>query len=155
MKIKEYTVVSCANCEEVWIVEGNPERSKCPRCEKTRKFKLLKKYKSYDNIRKARLVRAKVKAAIAGDEEDFDKALEEDMVLAENEDIFSGSRFASSSAQSFESVVREAVEKFDSIEEISEYSEEHGYDSDRVEKYISKKKLNGEIIENKDSIKFV
>lgn len=155
MEINNYTVVSCANCEEVWIVEGNPERSQCPRCEKTRKFKLLKKYRSYDDIEKARIVRAKVKAAIGGNEDGFNQAFEDGSISAKDIDIFSGSRFSKNQSKSFDEIVKEGISKSDTIDEVVEYCEQRGYGEEKVKKYIEKKKVKGDIIQSGNSIRFV
>lgn len=156
MKINQYTVVSCNNCEEVWIVEDKPESSQCPTCEKTRRFKLLKKYKSVDNIEEARVIRAKVKATLADSDEEFEEALEEDKILAGGDTFSTGTQFTSSSkSRSFEDVVEEAIESFNDIEEIENYCEEHGYDGERANEYVEKKKQQGEVLEQDGEIRFI
>lgn len=149
MKINQYTVVSCNNCEEVWIVKDNPEKSQCPTCDKTRRFKLLKKYKSVDSIEKARLIRAQVKANLADSEEEFERAFEDDELVLDE------SFGKSSSSKSFRDIVKEAIEQYDSMEEIKDYCDEHGYSRERVEEHIQKLKQRGEILETGDTIRFV
>lgn len=155
MDIKQYTVVSCNECEDVWIVKDKPETSKCPTCGKARKFKLLKKYKSVDVIEKARLIRAKVKASIADNDEEFGEAIEEGEIIAGDDAFTTGSRFDNNSSKSFKDVVKDAIEEKDTVEEIKEYCEEHDYDGSRAERYIDKKKQQGEIIKQDGSLRFI
>lgn len=155
MQIDQYTVVSCNDCEDVWIVKDKPETSRCPNCGKTRKFKLLKKYKSVDSIDKARLIRAKVKATIAGNEDEFGKAIDDGHIIAGDDAFSTGGSFMSSGSKSFEETVKEAIEEYGTLSEIKEHCEEHGYGGSRAEEYIEKKKQQGEIIKQNGTLRFI
>jgi hypothetical protein len=53
-----YAVVGCSGCEALWVVEGRPERSECPRCGRTRQYAKRKKFVSTEDPDHARQVRA-------------------------------------------------------------------------------------------------
>lgn len=53
-----YAVVGCGNCDALWIVEGRPETTGCPRCGKRHRFDRLKRFAETDGEDGARLARA-------------------------------------------------------------------------------------------------
>ena len=57
-----YAVVGCSDCRALWVVEGRPETSQCPRCGTRRKFDLRRKFVETDDADTARQVRAKMLA---------------------------------------------------------------------------------------------
>lgn len=58
-----YAVVGCSACQALWIVEGRPERSECPRCGKSRKYEKRRKFVTTDDEDHAREVRSSMLAA--------------------------------------------------------------------------------------------
>lgn len=58
-----YAVVGCGECQALWIVEGRPETSQCPRCGKTRKYKKRRQFVTTEDQDHAREVRASMLAA--------------------------------------------------------------------------------------------
>ena len=58
-----YAVVGCGECRALWIVEGRPETSQCPRCGKTRKYEKRRQFVTTENQNHAREVRASMLAA--------------------------------------------------------------------------------------------
>ena len=146
MKLKNYTVVSCSNCENVWIVKGNPDRSGCTRCGKTRKFRLLKKYKSVNSLERAQLIRSAVRSKVVGKEKEFSDLLDEG-VLTESPD--------ESSSKSFEEAFRESVQECDSKDEIVSSFEDSRFSASKAGSYYDKYRKKGQIIETSDSIRFI
>jgi len=57
-----YAVVGCSDCSMLWVVEGRPETSQCPRCGTTRQYAKRKKFVSTEEEDHAREVRASMLA---------------------------------------------------------------------------------------------
>lgn len=58
-----YAVVGCSNCQALWIVEGRPETTSCPRCGDRHEFDRLKQFVRTENRDEAREVRAAMLAS--------------------------------------------------------------------------------------------
>lgn len=67
-----YAVVGCSNCEHLWIVAGQPERTQCPRCDRSRKHDARRKFFTSEDEDAARQARSAILAARAGQDEAFD-----------------------------------------------------------------------------------
>lgn len=57
-----YAVVGCGRCSALWVVEGRPETSQCPRCRKRHRFERLKKFVETEDPERAREARASMLA---------------------------------------------------------------------------------------------
>lgn len=147
MEFKNYTVVSCNNCSEVWVVKDVPNQSQCPQCSKTRKFQLLKKYRSVDSLDKAQLIRSQVKAKLSGNEEKFQELLESGDLTFDSDN--------SSSTQSFESICYEAIDSSNSKEEFLEYFSDTPYSRTKAKKYYERKRKEGKILESSKTIRLL
>jgi hypothetical protein len=66
-----YAVVGCSECSALWVVEGRPERSQCPRCGGTRQHAKRRKFTETDDEDHAREVRASMLANRQGQGEAF------------------------------------------------------------------------------------
>jgi hypothetical protein len=66
-----YAVVGCSDCQALWVVEGRPERSECPRCGATRQYEKRKQFVTTDDPDHAREVRAAMLAKQQGHEDAF------------------------------------------------------------------------------------
>jgi len=66
-----YAVVGCSDCQALWVVEGRPERSECPRCGTTRQYEKRKQFVTTDDPDHAREVRAAMLAKRQGHEDAF------------------------------------------------------------------------------------
>lgn len=53
-----YAVVGCRECRALWIVEGRPETTRCPRCGTRRQFSKLKTFARTEDATAAREARA-------------------------------------------------------------------------------------------------
>jgi hypothetical protein len=53
-----YAVVGCSDCEALWIVEGRPDTTQCPRCRRRHQFDRLKTFAETDDENEARDARA-------------------------------------------------------------------------------------------------
>lgn len=57
-----YAVVGCGECSALWIVEGRPETSQCPRCGTTRQYEKRRQFVTTDDEDHAREVRSSMLA---------------------------------------------------------------------------------------------
>ncbi|MEF8851287.1 MAG: DUF5817 domain-containing protein [Haloarculaceae archaeon] len=57
-----YAVVGCGECSMLWVVEGRPETSQCPRCGKRRPYAKRRKFVTTEDEDHAREVRASILA---------------------------------------------------------------------------------------------
>lgn len=66
-----YAVVGCDRCSSLWVVEGRPETTRCPRCRKRHRYETRKKFVVTDDAEHAREARANMLAerGTAGDED--------------------------------------------------------------------------------------
>lgn len=68
-----YAVVGCSTCQSLWIVEGEPETTNCPRCRTRHTFKRLKKFVRTEDKDEAREVRAAMLASKQGAGEAYEE----------------------------------------------------------------------------------
>ena len=80
-----YAVVGCNRCGALWVVEGRPERTGCPRCEKRHRFEKLKRFAETESANAAREARSRLVAKRAGHEDQLD-SLEDFAALGETAD---------------------------------------------------------------------
>jgi hypothetical protein len=66
-----YAVVGCGECSALWIVEGRPETSQCPRCGTTRQYDKRRQFLTTDEEDHAREVRASMLASRQGEDDAF------------------------------------------------------------------------------------
>ena len=68
-----YAVVGCRECGALWIVDGRPDTTGCPRCGTRYQFRRLRRFAEADDAAAARAARAKLLADRAGEDlEDSD-----------------------------------------------------------------------------------
>lgn len=53
-----YAVVGCGECSALWVVEGRPETTGCPRCGTSHRFSTLKRFAETDDPAGAKEARA-------------------------------------------------------------------------------------------------
>lgn len=73
----KYAIVGCQECKYAWIVQDQPKRTECGRCESSFVYHKLRKFYTTDSSEKARMVRGRVQANLNGYEAEFEDALEE------------------------------------------------------------------------------
>lgn len=66
-----YAVVGCNECSALWVIEGSPETTECPRCGKRHRTARLKRFVETDDRNRAREVRASMLANRQGEGEAF------------------------------------------------------------------------------------
>lgn len=67
-----YSVVGCRECSALWIVEGRPETTRCPRCRQRHQFSKLRAFAETDDADAAARVRSSMLAERADDGEFVD-----------------------------------------------------------------------------------
>jgi len=66
-----YAVVGCSECSMLWVVEGRPERTKCPRCGTSKAHAKRKQFVTTEDREHAAEVRASMLATRSGHGEAF------------------------------------------------------------------------------------
>jgi hypothetical protein len=160
-----YSVVGCKECHALWVVDGRPETTKCPRCEKRHRFKKLKAFAETETSDAAARVRSSMLAKRADDGEFVDPAdIDLDGVgisdeafltasgLDSNEVAAAGERAegGGGGSRSRKQVVRDALEDLDepTTEAIIEYATDAGVPESYVERALDKLKRAGEVTQS-------
>jgi hypothetical protein len=159
-----YSVVGCKECHALWVVEGRPETTNCPRCEKRHRFEKLKAFAETDTSDAAARVRSSMLAKRADDGEFLDPAdidldgvgmddeefltasgLDADAVAAAGERAESGS-----TSRSRKQIVRDALEDLEepTADDVAAYAAEEGVPESYVERALEKLKRAGEVTES-------
>ncbi|WP_136687937.1 DUF5817 domain-containing protein [Halorhabdus amylolytica] len=166
-----YAVVGCSECSALWVLEGRPETTQCPRCGTRRKFEFRRKFVETEDVDAAREIRAKMLA----ERQDLGEALDgldsyaemearvEDSVIddetyleskgVDSDAAAAAGRRASEGtggSNSRRETVIEALERLDSPEEdeILEYAAERGVPEKYARRALQSLVRSGEVSEN-------
>jgi DNA replicative helicase MCM subunit Mcm2 (Cdc46/Mcm family) len=173
-----YAVVGCTDCNAFWVVEGRPETTKCPRCERRHQWTKLKTFVQTDDEDHAREVRASILANRAGhgdtfaDVDDFatlddyvdDVGMDDDSFLesagvdvGEVDEVQDRVQRSSGDSLGKREAVRTALEELDQPAEgeVKAFASEHGVDADYVERALSKLARAGEVTETEDGYRLL
>lgn len=172
-----YVVVGCSDCQSLWIVEGQPETTRCPRCGTRHQFDRLKQFVTTEDKDEAREVRSAMLASAQG----AGSAYEELDSVGEMEDILAEVGIDDSEYLSAKGVDREAVteagesatssepskgrrervtEALRELEEpteaaVIEYATERGVPASYVRDALSKLARRGEITRTEDGYRLI
>jgi hypothetical protein len=69
-----YAVVGCSGCDALWVVDGRPETTSCPRCGTRHRFERLKRFAESGSEAEARAARAALLADRSDHSDGFDPA---------------------------------------------------------------------------------
>jgi len=166
-----YAVVGCSDCQALWIVEGRPETTQCPRCGSTRQHEKRRKFVETDDEDHAREVRSSMLATRQDHGEAFakldsftemedridDAGPSEDAVLeatgvdpdeasAAGERAGSGTGGSTSRTETVLAALRESEEP--TAEDIVAYATERGVPESYVRDALEKLKRRGEVTES-------
>ncbi len=167
-----YAVVGCGECSALWIVEGRPETSQCPRCGTTRKYEKRREFVTTDDENHAREVRSSMLAtrqdlgdAFAeldsfAEMDDYldDAGVDDETYLSESgvdtEEVTAAAdrlEQGNTSGQSRKETVEEALRVLDDPEEdaVVEYASERGVPPDYTKKALEKLVRAGEVTESR------
>jgi len=173
-----YAVVGCSDCQALWIVEGRPETSECPRCGTQRQYAKRRKFVSTDDEDHAREVRASILANRQGHGDAFAKLdsfaeMDEqvDAVGPSDEEYLEGSGLDADAvaaagdragsgdgrSRSRQQVVRDALGELDEPTEkrVVAYADEHGVPADYTRRALEKLVRAGEATENRGVYRLV
>jgi len=157
-----YSVVGCRECHALWIVEGRPETTQCPRCRRRHQFSKLRAFAETDDADDAARVRSSMLAERADDGEFVDpeaidvegvgiddveylsaSGIDPDAVSAAGERSESGSR----SSRSRKQTVLDGLAELDAPTEadVIEYASAAGVPESAVERTLEKLRRVGEV----------
>jgi DNA-directed RNA polymerase subunit RPC12/RpoP len=167
-----YAVVGCSDCSALWVVEGRPETTQCPRCGSRKQFARLKQFVSTDDPDHAKQVRAALlaerqdQAEAFADLDDFatmetylDEAGVDDADYLEasgidpEEATAAGERAerGQGGSRSRQQIVRDALAELEepTSEDVLAYASERGVDSEYVERALEKLVQAGDVSESR------
>jgi len=175
-----YAVVGCSECSMLWVVEGRPETSQCPRCGKRRPYAKRRKFVSTEDEDHAREVRASILANRQGhgdafaeldsfaemeayvddvgpDDEEYLEASGVDSQAVDEAGKRASESRASSGGGSRRQTVRAALRELDdpTEEEVVSYASERGVPADYTRKALRKLVRAGEVTENRGVYRLV
>jgi hypothetical protein len=168
-----YAVVGCSNCEALWVVEGRPDTTSCPRCQRRHQHKKLKKFVTCETAEAAKDARSRLLAKRGGfaeaaaDLDSFERLGETAMASGMDDEEFlaasgldtdevqaAGERAESGREQSLsrEQAVRTALRELDapSEEMVREFAADHDVPGDYVARFLSKLERAGEVTRTPD-----
>ncbi|SFR93360.1 hypothetical protein SAMN05216559_1279 [Halomicrobium zhouii] len=173
-----YAVVGCSDCQALWIVEGRPETTQCPRCGSSRQHAKRRKFVETDDEDHAREVRASMLANRQGHgeafaelesfsqmEEQLDDAgvsdeefltgsgLDADEVAAAGERVEGGSNGGQSRKETVLSALRTLEEP--TAEDVEAYATDRGVPADYVHDALAKLVRRGEVSENRGTYRLL
>lgn len=167
-----YAVVGCRKCSNLWVVEGRPGSTQCPRCGHRREWKKLKKFVTTEDKSHAVEVRSSMLAnrsghgeafaemdsfdalesqvaeAVVSDDEYLEgSGLDAEEVAAAGERAGSGS---SGGSRSRTETVKAAVAELDepTAADVAAYCEEHGVDGEWARTALERLARSGEVTES-------
>jgi hypothetical protein len=157
-----YSVVGCRECRALWIVEGRPETTQCPRCRRRHQFSKLRAFAETDDADDAARVRSSMLAERADDGEFVDpeavdvdgvgmddveylsaSGIDPDAVSAAGERSERGTR----SSRSRKQTVLDGLAELDAPTEadVIEYASAAGVPESAVERTLEKLRRAGEV----------
>ncbi|MFQ3284870.1 MAG: hypothetical protein ACI9TI_000757 [Natronomonas sp.] len=157
-----YSVVGCRECHALWIIEGRPETTQCPRCRRRHQFSKLRAFAETDDADAAARVRSSMLAERADDGELIDpdevdvegvgmddveylsaSGVDPDAVSAAGERSERGNR----SSRSRKQTVLDGLTELDTPTEadIVEYATAAGVPEPAVERMLEKLRRAGEV----------
>jgi DNA-directed RNA polymerase subunit RPC12/RpoP len=173
-----YAVVGCSDCSALWVVEGRPETTQCPRCGSRKQYARLKQFVTTEDADHAKQVRAALlaerqdQADAFAELDDFatmetylDEAGVDDADYLEASGIdpeastAAGERAATGEggSRSRKQVVRGALADLDepTTDDVVAYANEHGVDPDYVERALQKLVRAGEVSESRGTYRLL
>lgn len=167
-----YSVVGCSRCDALWVVEGRPRTTGCPRCGKRHRFDRLKRLAEADGEDGARQARAALLAERSGHGEAFADVAPfgelgdrlDDPAVSDGEYLeaagidpdavdAAGERAADGPGEgpaSRPDVVRAALRELDAPTEgaVADFADEHGVPRDAARRLLGRLVQAGEVAVN-------
>jgi len=174
-----YAVVGCRDCRALWVVEGRPDGTRCPRCGTRRQFDKLRTFVETDDADEAKQARAALLARQQGQSEAFadldpfgaledraaDAGPDEETYLEEagvdSEAVAEADERAEHGAgrggPGRVETVRAAVRDLDDPTEadVVAYATERGVDAETAAETLDRLVARGEVLENRGTYRLV
>lgn len=174
-----YSVVGCRDCDALWVVEGRPDTTECPRCGTRRQFSKLRTFAEHEDADAARQARAAMLARRQGESEAFASldpfdALErqvEDAGMDDEEYLDAAGVDADAAADAARraergsgrggpgrvEVVREALRELDTPgeDDVAAYAREHGVDAEFAREALARLVRRGEASEQRGAYRLL
>lgn len=172
-----YAVVGCNECNGIWVVEGRPETSQCPKCGKRHQFDRLRNLYETDDAEEAKQARGELlaKQQDLGDAfDDLDSYSEMGDRIGEStvgddrlesmglgSDLLESAGRASGSGEetskSQPEIVREAISTLEdpAQSDIVEYAAERGVSGMYTQKALESMVESGEVTKNGDTYRLL
>lgn len=164
-----YAVVGCNRCSALWVVEGRPETTSCPRCRKRHRFRKLKTFAEAETSEGAKEARSRLlqeQGGVNADLDDFaamgrdadeagiddDEYLEASGVDADAVDEAAArAESGGGSSKSRREVVRAALRELDrpTEDEVVDYAAERDVPPDYTRTALAKLVRAGEVSESR------
>jgi hypothetical protein len=164
-----FAVVGCNECSALWVVEGRPDSTGCPRCGKRHRYAKLKRFAETDTAEAAKEARSRMlqgRSDADVEVEDF-ATLETDAMASgmSDEEFLTASGLdadevnaagdraesaGSSSSRPRKAVVRDAIDAQDrpTEAEIRAYAADHDVGPEYVDRALEKLRRRGEVSES-------
>ncbi|MFO7926716.1 DUF5817 domain-containing protein [Natronomonas sp.] len=156
-----YSVVGCRDCHALWIVEGRPKTTECPRCQRRHQFGKLRTFAETDTSEAAARARSSMLAKRADDGEFVDpESIDVEAVGMDDDDFLSASGIdpeevstagkragRGRSSRSRKQVILDGLDELDAPTEsdVLEYAIAAGVPESYVERTLEKLRRTGEV----------
>lgn len=156
-----YSVVGCRDCHALWIVEGRPETTGCPRCQRRHQFGKLRTFAETDSSEAAARVRSSMLAKRADDGEFVDpESIDVEAVGMDDGDFLAASGIdpdevsaagkrseRGQSTRSRKQVILDGLDELDAPtdRDVIEYATAAGVPESYAERTLEKLRLAGEV----------
>lgn len=142
-----YSVVGCGDCGSIWIVEGAPDTTTCPRCGTRHRFDSLRKLAETEEQAAARRARSTILAERADDvdgQPDFDEL---ERAVESDRPTMTGSTTTREPGRSREAVVRRAIRTIDAPDDeaIVAFAADNGVPEDAARRVLMGLQRSGQV----------
>jgi hypothetical protein len=145
-----YGIISCPNCGNSFIVEGDPETTKCGRCRKAIKYRRARKRYKAENIGEARKALAILNATRDNRKEEFVNKIKESEFF--EKDVMSGGGLEKeSNTKSDETKIKQNIRN-------NEYTKKdlknkvNEVDDNKIDKFVEEMRLRNELLVRRDNV---
>lgn len=173
-----YAVVGCSECSALWVIEGRPETTTCPRCGTRHQTDQRKRFVETEDKAKAREIRASMLANRQGEREAFANVGAYDDLEAQletagvDDETYLGAKGVDPTAaeaageraldgaggsQSRKETIREGIRTLETPTEteLIEYATDRGVPAETVTTAVEKLQAAGEITKTDDGYRLL
>lgn len=142
-----YSVVGCADCGSIWIVEDAPDTTTCPRCGTRHRFDSLRKLAETEEQAAARRARSTILAERADDVDGQPDFEELERAVESDRHTMTGSTTTREPGQSREAVVRRAIRTIEAPDDeaIVAFAADNGVPEDAARRVLMGLQRSGQV----------